>query len=558
VTPPRPPTVEDSAARTPALAKESEDTKQDAPQRSQTFLFWAATAVAAVCIDFGAFHRLHNSDSIVPVLVSLYRWTPFYWDQDRFGMLVPFVALPFRNPLANLLVQSAINVFCGLGAFFLCARYVAPKAWLFTGAFSAAFFLVFNRPDTRFLYLGLSQPYGVGMFLGVGGLLLLDNSRLSRPLRIACGFICLLAASWVDAAVMFVLLPLIFFRWYFNSESFQRSGAFGVLKAKAGKNGGAASGAATGGGRGVFPRLISRAKRFFSSDTGIAAVLVFVSFGASYAYSGIVSYSAADGDWPYPPIAPWRLPAVWLQFGKSVWSEYLVDHWGIAVAALLLVGVIVRLFPRGRISRSNTAAMILIASAGASFLLMGSLSHVQGTDFDPRFALQSMVLLQLGAVAWALLPIYARIGVSGRRGLVGAAMILFLAAPLYLYGRPSLGKVRADLDETLGAYTPEILQSGATHIVGDYWKVWPATFHANLALYEMGSDRRIWGVTDRSTPTRIFWSEIAPEKMRLATVVGDPSVPYVLNMFAFPPVREEQRLADIVILKPAPGSDGSR
>jgi hypothetical protein len=200
----------------------------------------------------------------------------------------------------------------------------------------------------------------------------------------------------------------------------------------------------------------------------------------------------------------------------------------------------------------------LIASAVVSFLLIGSLSHIQGTEYDPRFALQSMVLMQIGAVAWALLPIYARVGVNGRRAMMGAAMILFLAAPLYLYGRPSLGKVRADLDGTLGAYTPEILQSGATHILGDYWKVWPATYHANLTLYEMGSGRRIWGVTDRSAATREFWSAIPAEKMRLATVAGDTSVPYVLNMFAFPPVKEEQRLEDIVILRPLSNSESPR
>ncbi|MGD0842056.1 MAG: hypothetical protein ABSA32_12940 [Candidatus Acidiferrales bacterium] len=544
--------MEIPAKLSPAKAVRTEDPEQNTRQRAHAILFWAAAAVAAVCIDFGAFHRLHNSDSIVPVLVSLYRWTPFYWDQDRFGMLVPLLALPFRNPLANLLVQSAINVFCGLGAFFLCARYVAPRAWLFTGAFSAAFFLLFNRPDTRFLYLGPAQPYGVGMFLGLGGLLLLENVRFSRPLRITCGFISLLAASWVDAAVMFVLLPLIFFRWYFISESFERGGVLGFLKSQPAKDGGGEGSDSAGGRRRIALGLVARARRFFDQDAAVAAAFVFCSFVASYLYSGIVSYSAAYGDWPYPPVQPWKLPAVWLQFGKNVWFEYLMDNWGIAVAVMLAFGVVVRLVLRGRNARTNTAAITLIASAVVSFLLIGSLSHVQGTEYDPRFALQSMVLLQIGAIAWALLPIYDRVGASGRRATIAAAMILFLAAPLYLYGRPSLGKVRADLDGTLGAYTPEILQSGATHILGDYWKVWPATYHANLTLYEMGSDRRIWGVTDRSAATREFWSAIPPEKMRLATVAGDPSVPYVLNMYSFPPLEEEQRLADIVILRPAP------
>ena len=114
----------------PTLAVEREDSQQDAQQGYQAIFFWTVTVLAALWIDFGAFHRLHNSDSIVPVLVSLFRWTPFYWEQDRLGMLVPLLAIPFRNPLANLLAQSAFNVFCGLAAFFLCARYVVRRAWL--------------------------------------------------------------------------------------------------------------------------------------------------------------------------------------------------------------------------------------------------------------------------------------------------------------------------------------------------------------------------------------------------------------------------------------------
>ena len=54
----------------------------------------AALAVAAALVDLGGFHRLEQADSIVPVLVSLQRWTPFFWDQERFGMLVPLLALP--------------------------------------------------------------------------------------------------------------------------------------------------------------------------------------------------------------------------------------------------------------------------------------------------------------------------------------------------------------------------------------------------------------------------------------------------------------------------------
>jgi hypothetical protein len=537
--------METPANSSPTLAVEREDTQQGAQHWYEAIFFWMASVLAALWIDFGAFHRLHNSDSIVPVMVSLIRWTPFYWEQDRLGMLVPLLAIPFRNPLANLLAQSAFNAFCGLAAFFLCARYVVRRAWLFTGAVSASFFLLFNSKETIFQYLGLAQPYGVGMFLGLGGLLLLENVKYSRPLRISFGLICLLAASWVNAAVIFVLLPLIFFRWYSDSDKYQRSWRLGSIQERSGNNK-----VSSNGRRDFFLQLMLRAMRCLNYEMGIALVLVFLSFVANYVFSGIASYSAAYGDWPYSPIQPWRWPTVWFEFGKNIWSEYLVESWGIALASLLVLGVFVRLLPSGRAHRTNPPAVNLMASSLVSFLLMGSLSHIQSTEFDPRFALQSMVLLQVGAVAWALLPVHALLSLSGRKALMAAGIFLFLSAPSYLYGWPSLAKVRTDINETLGQYTAEILQSGATHIVGNYWKVWPATFHVNMALYEMGSDRRVWGVTTRSAPTRVFWSGIPPEKMRLAAVVGDYDVRPMLEMYSFPPVKEERTFKDIVIFKP--------
>ena len=450
-------------------------------------------------------------------MVSLYRWTLFYWEQDRLGMLVPLLAIPFRNPLANLLVQSAVNAFCGLAAFFLCARYVMREGWFFTGAVSAAGFLWFNTKQALFQYLGLAQPYGVGLCLGLAGLLLLENAKRSRPLRISASLIFLLAASWVDAAVIFVLLPLVLFRCYLDCAA--------------------------------PTTFILRAKRCLNSNVALALALIFSSFVASYVLSGIVSSSAAYGDWPYSPMQPWRWPAVWIEFGKSGWSEYLSQGAGIGSALLLVLGVLLRLWPSLRTHAPNSPAANLLISSLISFLLMGSLSHVKSTEFEPRFALQSMVLLHVAAVAWALLPVYAFLRLSGRKVLTAAAMVLFLSAPIYVYGWPSLAKVRSDLDETFGKYTPEILQSGATHIVGNYWKVWPATFHVNMTLYEMGSDRRIWGVTTRSGPTRKFWSAIAPEKMRLVAIAGDNEARPMLENYALLPVQEERTFPDIVIFK---------
>src|SRR5437762_10011290 len=81
-------------------------------------------AAAGLMVSLGSFHWWHNSDSLIPMLVSLQKWTPFFWEQDRIGMLVPLLTLPLREPLWNLIAQEAIYVSTTLAAMFLLPRYV--------------------------------------------------------------------------------------------------------------------------------------------------------------------------------------------------------------------------------------------------------------------------------------------------------------------------------------------------------------------------------------------------------------------------------------------------
>jgi len=60
----------------------------------------------AAAMSCSTLHRFQGSDSVVPVLVSLQRWTPFFWQQDRFGMLIPLLAMPVHDPLMNLAVPA--------------------------------------------------------------------------------------------------------------------------------------------------------------------------------------------------------------------------------------------------------------------------------------------------------------------------------------------------------------------------------------------------------------------------------------------------------------------
>ena len=64
------------------------------------------SAALAAWMGLGTLHDFQHADSLLTVLISTQRWTPFFWGQDRFGMLVPLLAMPIHHPLANLLAQG--------------------------------------------------------------------------------------------------------------------------------------------------------------------------------------------------------------------------------------------------------------------------------------------------------------------------------------------------------------------------------------------------------------------------------------------------------------------
>ena len=100
------------------------------------YLICAFLALTSVWISFGHFQTGQHADSLVPVLVSLQHWTPYYWDADRYGMLLPLLAMPFRNPLTNMMVQSALGILAGLSASFLLVHYYfgVSRIWLVAAA----------------------------------------------------------------------------------------------------------------------------------------------------------------------------------------------------------------------------------------------------------------------------------------------------------------------------------------------------------------------------------------------------------------------------------------
>ena len=184
-------------------------------------LAWSVAAVVglSLAVNLGSFHRHHHGDSIVPILVSLERWTPFYWEQGRFGMLVPALALPVRHPLANLIVQNTLTCALAFAAFFAAARLWLGRGWFGSAVLCVPLLIAFTDVLTRFEYLNTAQPYGTSLGLTLVGILGMDR----RPGWWPLWALLFVLAMWVTPTSFFAAAPAVCFEMLYARRAPRRT-----------------------------------------------------------------------------------------------------------------------------------------------------------------------------------------------------------------------------------------------------------------------------------------------------------------------------------------------
>jgi hypothetical protein len=89
-------------------------------------------------------------------------------------------------------------------------------------------------------------------------------------------------------------------------------------------------------------------------------------------------------------------------------------------------------------------------------------------------------------------------------------------------------------------------------VAGDYWRVWPSVFHANLMLREQGETRTVWGITLHAEPTRPQWKHMPLEKLRVAVPLEDQEIAQTwLQALHLPPMVVVEKRPTIYVLRPA-------
>jgi hypothetical protein len=444
--------------------------------------------------------------------VSLQRWTPFYWDQERYGMLVPLLAWPVRDPLWNLLAQRFLLGTAGLGAVVLLARHVlAGRDWPLAGALAAAGLLAAAPAPWLFEYL-FDQPYGLSLALAAAGLAVAEpgaDGRRPWP-RLLWGAVLVLAAHWVNAATGILL------------------GALALARAAVDRVEGEDA-------RSVTVRLAWDAGLL---ALGLAAGQLFLRLHPALSGSPLRLHVA--------PLPLSELPAAWTTLFANAWREaggWPLVLWVASVAGVLLLSLVpLQSHLRGALLR----AAALVAAALAYALFVGSLRWVEENAFHWRYLAPSAVLVHLAAASLLAEPL-ARLRRTARPVALAALALVPLAA-VAAVGPPSLARVRGDLDAVAGRLTPDLLAASCDVLVGDYWTVWPAVWHAALVLHERGDPRRVYGLTHRATPTAAAWWARRGE-LRLCRAAGeDAAADRWLRDFALPPMRAVARVGAVEVL----------
>ena len=459
----------------------------------------AALGAAALVVALGRQRALEWGDSLVPALVSLQRWTPFYWDQERFGMLVPLLAWPVRDPFWNLLLQRALMALGGLSAVVLLARHVLPgRDWPLCGALAAAALLLLAPQAWLFEYLA-DQPYGLSLALALGGLALAEPRPWERaadgvlgggqgelrrhPWRVAGGLLLVLLAHWVNAAVGVVL---------------------GVL-------------------------ALARAAEDLVAGEPTGAVAGRLQVDAALLAAGLAAGQASIRLYPwwsgqplrlalgFLPLAEWPR-AWWTMTARALEAQ---GGWAAALAAVTAVGLAALALPSSRpVRRQVLARAATLAAAAALYAAFsGALAWVAENAFHWRYLAPSALLIHLAVVALAAEPLAAsaRLAVPALRG----ALLALPLAALATQGQPSLERARGDLDAAAGRWTADVLAARCDLVAGDYWSVWPAVWHVALAQAERGEHRPVYGLAHRSNPTVPLWWDRPHGALRICRTHGE-------------------------------------
>ena len=421
------------------------------------------SAALAAWMGLGTLHDFQHADSLLTVLISTQKWTPFFWGQDRFGMLVPLLAMPIRHPFANMLAQGWIMTVAALLAPFVLARFLTERTgvWMAVGACTNTLFLLVTIPAVQFDWL-VTQPYAISISLGFAGLVIADREPPGW-IRTLGAFVLLLLACWVNIGSV-VMLAI--------GAVLKGSRPVRLLALQA-----------------VAASLASLAARYLASSHTITAL-------------------APPGKWLNG----------WWQLGAG--TSGVISHPWVAIGVALGAIAAMAWLWRSDALPSQRTAIALLAMGVGTWIVLGTSLWVGMNLYSFRYMYPTLMIAGTGVAIVFAAPL------SRTRALSIASLCAMTVTTVASFGVPSLARVDRGLDDRFGRQSGAIVHAGATVIAGDYWRVWPAVFHANLSLARAHTRAQVFGLAFRSEETDAMWKAGA-SRVRIAGWPDDRSIAMV-------------------------------
>ena len=432
--------------------------------------------IAAMLIATGDALSAGNADNLIPALMSLQRWTPFFWGNSaRVGSLVPALAMPIQGPVANWVAQCTLTAFAGLACFALIPRYVlGGDTWKTTGPIAACLWLLSVSRHVLAGWLIPGQPYGVGIALGLAALLVGEAGERRRDgggvlgggayrwqWRCA-GALLLVLAFWVHSGLGIVLLPL----W---------------------------------AARRLLVLFLERDDEGADPWAWAAPMLV----GALQA-SWLVYYAASDTEPRYlGHVALRAIPgAISTALSSSLLEVGIV--WVLVLAAVVVgtlqVPAILMDSPRPIL-----APLTLAGASLASAVPVVLNAWVDANQHSARYYMGSMVV--------ATCAVAAMIPALEARWKVGFALALPLLA-LLRFGGGTIVSVRTQL-AAMAPFAAQADGMGCTALSGDYWSIWPEVLGVLEARHQRGETLPVYGLTDRGEATLDLARAVPGDRLRV-------------------------------------------
>lgn len=497
----------------------------------------------AFWMGFSKMSLPHSSDTLMPSLMSLQKWTFFYWGQERLGSFLPLVLIPFKHPLTNYLVQKIIAIYFGFVCLFLIGRYITNhQNWIPIGCISAI--LMFNClfQEQIIAYFINHYEYSISLTFALSGVLILSNKPIRKlsKLNILIGTFFFLLAHWVNISIILALGPLVFAHCFFKPFPINSSNIKDNIS------------------------LLRKDKFYFLQKGKLLRELfefffIPIIFGCAFIANLIFSkfYRISNSldaltDFRFLPVSFWT--ESWYKMAFNAWENFFQNGLMTTLGVFTIFALASLIMPQSRkvFPSAVFSLSIILLSAFIHILAIGTLRHMEINLFNDRYLFIPLVLIIVGIIAFSFTLIQPNIPKNIQTVITYFLLAGLLINAIYKTDHLSAADIKMFFHHKYGAISKEVVGSHSTHIIGNYWDVWPVVFYSNLQLYENDTDKQIWGLTLRGNETKLLWKDIPLEQFRIAMFHDSNSREFqrYIKQFDLPELRVAKKLNHISILEP--------